>query len=225
MGYQRWRGSFAGLQACNPGMFPSLTLHDLPTPFSGNFLEWVSAVADKMGDAEIERMVDELVRLRTRGGRLWIIGLGGSAANASHAANDFAKLTGIEAVCPTDNAAIFTAAGNDLGWREPFVAHMKMFRFGMDDCLFVLSVGGGQDTAPGTSVGIAYAVQHANRIGAPVLGIVGRDGGFTAKHWTAGVIVPTVNEALVTPLTESFQSVILHLLVSHPRLQTTKPRW
>jgi len=199
-----------------------------PIPFTARFLGYAGSVAELLETTDatmIERMVDDLILLRERKGRLFFAGLGGSAANASHACNDFRKLCNIDALTATDNVSEFSARANDDGWRAPFVGHMEVSKFSKNDCLFVLSVGGGQDTAPATSVGIAYAVQHANRIGAPVLGIVGRDGGYTAKHWTCGVIVPTVNEKLVTPITESFQSILLHCLVSHPKLQLLPTRW
>ena len=177
-------------------------------------------------DAEaIEEMVRRLVDLRSRGGRLFFLGVGGSAANCSHAVNDFRKIAGIEAYAPTDNVAELTARTNDDGWASVFVEWLKVSRLRSTDLLFIFSVGGGnleKNVSPNLVAALDYA---KNEIGTPVLGVVGRDGGYTAQVADACVIVPTVNPDAVTPHTEAFQAVICHLLVSHPALQAAPTKW
>lgn len=189
-----------------------------------HYLDSVTAVVARLEPAAIERLVDHLVALRDRGGRLFLIGVGGSAANASHAVNDFRKLTGIEAYAPTDNVSELTARTNDEGWSSVFSAYLEVSRATAADALFVLSVGGG-DERNNVSPNIVSAVNEARRRGMPVLGIVGRDGGHTGRHGDAVIVVPTVDDRLVTPLVESFQAVIWHGLVSHPRLQRQATKW
>jgi len=192
--------------------------------FIKDFLSESLGVITGINWSDIEHLLTELVILRERKGRLFIIGVGGSMANASHAACDFRKLCNIDAYA-MDNMAEMTARTNDDGWRNTFTQWLRVSRMDRDDCLLVLSVGGGQDLAPGTSVNIAFAVQEANRIGTPVLGIVGRDGGYTAQHATHCVIVPTINSCHVTPHTEWAQALIWHLLVSHPSLKSAPTKW
>lgn len=185
---------------------------------ASDFLAEVSDIANQMVAGEINLLVEELVRLRLFAGRLFIAGLGGSAANASHAANDFRKLCGIEASCLTDNVAELTARANDDGWNNIFGTEFWTKR----DALMVLSVGGG---TLNTSFPLCLAIDAAKARKMRVMGIVGRDGGYTKQHGDAVVVIPTVNDKHVTPHTEAFQMVILHLLVSHPELQTKKTKW
>src|ERR1051325_11322823 len=172
----------------------------------------------------IERTATLLADLRERGGRLFLLGVGGSAANCSHAVNDFRKICGIEAYAPTDNVSELTARTNDEGWPSVFVAGLKVSRLRADDAVLVFSVGGG-DAERNVCANLVSALQHAQSVGATIAGVVGRDGGYTARVADACVIVPTVSATSVTPHTEAFQAVILHLLVSHPKLKSGKPRW
>lgn len=172
----------------------------------------------------IERMANLLAELRGRGGRLFFLGVGGSAANCSHAVNDFRKIAGIEAYAPTDNVSELTARTNDEGWASVFVGWLKGSRLRADDMIFVFSVGGG-DLEKNVSANLVRALEYALEVGAKVVGVVGRDGGFTAQVADACVVVPTVNPENVTPHTEAFQSVIAHLLVSHPALKTAQTKW
>lgn len=176
-------------------------------------------------DAErIEAVVDELVAVRERGGRLFCIGSGGGAAHASHAVCDFRKIGGIEAYAPTDNAAELTARVNDEGWESSYSEWLRGSRLGGDDLLLVFSVGGG-DAERGISGNLVRAMDLARETGARIAGIVGRDGGFTAEVANACVIVPTVNADAVTPHTEGMQSLLAHLLVSHPRVAAATAKW
>jgi D-sedoheptulose 7-phosphate isomerase len=172
----------------------------------------------------IERMASLLSDLRSRGGRLFFLGVGGGAANSSHAVNDFRKLAGIEAYAPTDNVSELTARTNDEGWGSVFVEWLKTSRLTDKDMLFVFSVGGG-DAARNISPNLVIALQYAKIVGAQVVGVVGRDGGYTAQVADACVIVPTVNASTVTPHTEAFQAVIWHLLISHPALKAAPTKW
>lgn len=192
--------------------------------FITRHLEEASQVARLIDPAAVGRLVDLLVELRERGGRLFILGVGGSAANAAHAVNDFRKLAGIEAYAPTDNVAELTARINDDGWESSFANWLRGSRLSARDLVLVLSVGGG-DAERGVSANLVRALELAKAAGARVAGIVGRDGGFTAKVADACVIVPTVNPQTVTAHTEAFQAVVWHLLVSHPRLQTAPTKW
>ena len=172
----------------------------------------------------IEKTIGLLSALRSRGGRLFLLGVGGSAANCSHAVNDFRKICGIEAYAPTDNVSELTARTNDDGWSSIFEQWLKISKLSSSDVVFVLSVGGG-NLEKNVSPNLVAAVQYAKTVGAGVCGIVGRDGGYTAKVADVCVIVPTVNPENVTPHTEAFQAVIWHLLVSHPRLKTSPTKW
>lgn len=172
----------------------------------------------------IEQMASLLADLRVRGGRLFFLGVGGGAGNSSHAVNDFRKLAGIEAYAPTDNVSELTARTNDEGWDSVFVEWLRTSRLTNEDMLFVFSVGGG-DVARNISPNLVTALQYGRSVGAQVVGVVGRDGGYTAQVADACVIVPTVNASTVTPHTEAFQAVIWHLLVSHPALKTAPTKW
>src|SRR5947199_2935284 len=176
-------------------------------------------------DAEaIERVVPLLAETRARGGRLFILGVGGSAANASHAVNDFRKIAGIEAYAPTDNVSELTARTNDEGWASVFEGWLRVSRLGPADLVLVFSVGGG-NAERNVSPNLVAALQYAKGMGARIAGVVGRDGGFTAQVANACVIIPTVNPDHVTPHTEAFQAVIWHLLVSHPKLKVLPTKW
>ncbi len=189
-----------------------------------DFLSEVQQVAKLLDNAMIENIAAELAHLRDRNGRLFLIGVGGSAGNCSHAVNDFRKLCGIEAYAPVDNVSELTARANDEGWDSIFSGWLKISRLAANDVIFVFSVGGG-DAARNVSVNIVKAVEMAKSCGAKVLGIVGRSDGYTAKNGDFVVVVPTVNAEHVTPLSEAFQAVIWHCLVSHPLLQSCKTKW
>lgn len=192
--------------------------------YTTEYLADARAVLDRLDPAAIDRLVAALVALRERGGRLFVLGVGGGAGNASHAVGDFRKLCGIEAYAPTDNVAELTARVNDEGWETSFVEWLRVSRLGPRDAVMVFSVGGG-DLARNISPNLVRALEHAREVGAAVLGIVGRDGGFTARVAEACVIVPTVRAGSVTPHAEAFQALVWHLLVSHPRLQVAAPKW
>ena len=176
-------------------------------------------------DSEIiEEIVELLADVKSVGGRLFVLGVGGSAANASHAVNDFRKLTGIESYAPTDNVAELTARTNDEGWPTVFSEWLKVSKLNSRDCLFILSVGGG-NKEKNVSPNLIEAVDLAKEVGARVTGLVGRDGGYTAQNADVCLVIPTVNPGTVTPHSESFQTVILHLIVSHPKLKTNQTKW
>ena len=192
--------------------------------YTKQHLEEAGRIIAQLDVAEIEKMAHLLADARGRGGRLFILGVGGSAANASHAVNDFRKIVGMEAYAPTDNVAELTARTNDDGWPSVFVEWLKVSRLRADDVVFVLSVGGG-NLEKNISPNLVSALQHAKSVGARIVGIVGRDGGHTAKVADACVIIPTANPETVTPHTEAFQAVVWHLLVSHPALKATQTKW
>ena len=192
--------------------------------FAERYLAEAATVVARLDPAAIEALASRLVELRERGGRLFFLGVGGSAANASHAVNDFRKIAGFEAYTPVDNVAELTARINDDGWETSYVEWLRGSRLSARDLVFVLSVGGG-DLERKVSPNLVRALEHAKAVGAGVCGIVGRDGGFTARVADACVIVPTIRPESVTPHAEAFQGVILHLLVSHPSLQRAAMKW
>ncbi len=192
--------------------------------FTPTFLAEARQVLDQLNGEQIDKIVDLLADVRAGGGRLFILGVGGSAANASHAINDFRKLAGMEAYAPTDNVSELTARTNDEGWASVFEAWLRGSRLRREDAVLVLSVGGG-NSEKNASPNLVLALQYARQVGARILGIVGRDGGFTAQVADACVVVPTVNPNHVTPHTEAFQSVILHLIVSHPKIKIAPTKW
>jgi D-sedoheptulose 7-phosphate isomerase len=192
--------------------------------FVEKYLDEAAQIVAELDKNTIERMVELLAELRDNSGRLFFLGVGGSAANCSHAVNDFRKIARIEAYAPTDNVAELTARTNDEGWDTVFAEWLRGSRLGSQDMLFVLSVGGG-DLERNVSPNLVRALEHAGKVGARVVGIVGRDGGYTAQVADACVIVPTVNPEAVTPHTEAFQAVVWHLLVSHPRLKAVPTKW
>jgi D-sedoheptulose 7-phosphate isomerase len=189
-----------------------------------DYFSEIGRIAESLDARSVEQLACELDALRERGGRLFLIGVGGSAGNCSHAVNDFRKLCGIEAYTPVDNVSELTARANDEGWETIFSSWLDVSRLNSNDGIFVMSVGGG-DVARNVSVNIVRAVDLAKQRGAKVLGIVGRPDGYTAMNADAVVIVPVVNPARVTPLSEAFQAVIWHGLVSHPLLQCRKTKW
>ena len=191
--------------------------------FSGYFAE-AHRVIDGIDVDAAEAIAQALAALRERGGRLFILGVGGSAGNASHAVNDFRKIAGIEAYAPTDNVSELTARVNDDGWATVFEAWLKVSRLADRDAVLVFSVGGG-DEEKNVSPNVVRALKYAKSVGSTILGIVGRDGGYTAKVADACVIVPTVNAAHVTPHSEAFQAVVWHGLVSHPLLKREATKW
>ncbi len=188
------------------------------------YLQEVGELARAIDGASVEALVVELGQARERGGRVFVVGVGGSAANASHLVNDLRKLCGIEAYTPTDNVAELTARTNDDGWAATFSGWLEVSRLAARDLLLVLSVGGG-DTARNISPNLVGALELAQARGARIAGIVGRDGGATRKLAHACVVVPTLAAERVTPHVEAFQAVIAHLLVSHPELQLTATKW
>ena len=192
--------------------------------YSADHLNESMAITKAINPNTIEKMVDLLADIKSKNGRLFVLGVGGSAANASHAVNDFRKLAGIETYAPTDNVAELTARTNDEGWQTVFSGWLKVSKLSTNDCLFVLSVGGG-NKEKNVSVNLIEAIDLAKEIGARVTGIVGRDGGYTATHADVCLVVPTVNPDTVTPHSESFQTVIWHLLVSHPKLKSNQTKW
>jgi D-sedoheptulose 7-phosphate isomerase len=192
--------------------------------FIESYLGESATILGRLDVPTIQKLVDLLVALRARHGRLFFLGVGGSAGNASHAVNDFRKIVGIEAYAPTDNVSELTARVNDDGWHTVFVRWLEVSRLTSRDMVFVFSVGGG-DLERNVSPNLVEALRYAKETGATICGVVGRDGGYTAKVADACLIVPTVNPATVTPHTESFQPVIWHLLVSHPALQASSTKW
>lgn len=192
--------------------------------FSQQFLAEAASIVAQLDHAVIEQAVVLLNEGREHGGRLFVLGVGGSAASASHAVNDFRKLAGFEAYAPTDNVSELTARANDEGWSTVFEAWLRGSRLRANDLLLVFSVGGG-NIEKNVSENLVAAVQYAKRVGAKVVGIVGRDGGYTARVADVCVIIPTVNPLHTTPHTEAFHGVIWHLLVSHPVLKTGQTKW
>ena len=192
--------------------------------YTEQYLTEVKQIVDQINTDDIEKIIKVLLGVRKSGGRLFFIGVGGSAGNASHAVNDFRKICHIEAYAPTDNVSELTARANDEGWASIFVNWLKVSRLGPKDMVFVMSVGGG-DLEKNVSPNLVEALKYAKEKGASVAGIVGRDGGYTARVADACVVIPVVNEAAITPHTEAFHAVVWHLLVSHPDLKTAQTKW
>jgi D-sedoheptulose 7-phosphate isomerase len=188
------------------------------------YLQEASEIIRRLDTAAIERVASLLARIKADGGRLFFLGIGGSAANCSHAVNDFRKIADIECYAPTDNVAELTARTNDEGWESVFAEWLKVSRLSARDALFIMSVGGG-NVERNISPNLVCAIQLAKKVGAKVIGVVGRDGGFTARAADACVIVPTVNQETITPHSEAFQALIWHLLVSHPLLKEHQTKW
>lgn len=192
--------------------------------FVKQYFQEAIQIIQKIDSQSVEHMVDILVETRAAGGRLFILGVGGSAANASHAVNDFRKITGIETYAPTDNVSELTARTNDEGWASVFAGWLQTSHLNSKDAVLVFSVGGG-NLEKNVSPNLVTALQLAKQVGAKVLGVVGRDGGYTAQVADACVVIPVVNPINVTPHTEAFQGVVAHLLVSHPKLKAFQTKW
>ena len=192
--------------------------------FIQQYLAEATQILQQLDTQAIDRVVALLVETRARGGRLFILGVGGSAANASHAVNDFRKIVGLEAYAPTDNVAELTARTNDEGWASVFVGWLQTSRLRAEDLVCVFSVGGG-NVEKNVSPNLVAALQFARQVGTPIIGVVGRDGGYTAQVADACILVPTVNASHVTPHTEAFQAVVWHLLVTHPALKACETKW
>ena len=195
-----------------------------PTSFSESFLRESRHVIDGLDAAAIESLAVKLAAARERGGRLFILGVGGSAGNASHAVNDFRKLAGFEAYAPTDNVSELTARTNDEGWATVFVEWLRVSRLRPDDAILIFSVGGG-DLERNVSPNLVRALEYAHEVGSTIVGIVGRDGGYTATVADVCVLIPTINGEHVTPHAEAFQAVVWHLLVTHPLLKAAATKW
>ena len=192
--------------------------------YSKTHLHETSQIIKKLDYKVIEKIANLLANVKLNNGRVFFLGVGGSAGNCSHAVNDFRKIVGLECYAPTDNVSELTARINDEGWATVFVEWLKISKLSKEDLLFILSVGGGS-LEKNISPNLVEAIKYGKRVGSKIVGIVGRDGGYTAKVSTACLIIPTVNEETVTPHTESFQSVIWHLLVSHPKLKANQTKW
>ena len=192
--------------------------------YARQHLDEAKRIIDLIDDDAIERVATTLANVRERGGRLFFLGVGGSAGNCSHAVNDFRKIAGFEAYAPTDNVSELTARTNDEGWASVFVEWLRGSRLRKEDGVFVFSVGGGNLTK-NISPNLVSALELARSVGASIVGIVGRDGGFTREIADVCVLIPTVNEATITPHAEAFQAVVWHLLVSHPALKRVQTKW
>jgi D-sedoheptulose 7-phosphate isomerase len=192
--------------------------------FTKKFLDESMALLSRLDVASIEAVADGLAAVRAGGGRLFILGVGGSAGHASHAVNDFRKLCGFEAYAPTDNVSELTARTNDEGWASVFVEWLRTSRLNKADTIVVFSVGGG-NVEKNISPNLVYALKLAKEVGASIVGVVGRDGGYTKQVADACVLIPTVNDANITPHSEAFQAVVWHLLVSHPKLKQVQTKW
>jgi D-sedoheptulose 7-phosphate isomerase len=192
--------------------------------FVRQYLAEATQIIQQLDTQAIDRVVALLAATRARGGRLFILGVGGSAANASHAVNDFRKIVGMEAYAPTDNVAELTARTNDDGWASVFAGWLQTSRLRAEDLVCVFSVGGG-NVEKNVSPNLVAALQYARQVGTPIIGVVGRDGGYTAQVADACILVPTVNDNHVTPHTEAFQAVVWHLLVTHPDLKACETKW
>ena len=192
--------------------------------YARKHLEEAVEIIRKMDVAAIEKMADLLAGIKQTGGRIFFLGVGGSAGNCSHAVNDFRKIVGIESYAPTDNVSELTARTNDEGWATIFIEWLKVSKLSSRDAVFIFSVGGG-NLEKNISPNLVTALQYAKSVGAKITGVVGRDGGYTAKVADACVIVPTVNAETITPHSEAFQAVVWHLLVSHPKLKVNQTKW
>ena len=188
------------------------------------YLREAKEIIDKIDRDQISRIISELKKIRKNGGRLFFLGVGGSAANASHAVNDFRKICGFEAYTPMDNVSELSARVNDDGWESVFVNWLKQSNLNENDGIFVFSVGGG-NLEKNISANLVRAIEYAKEVNAKILGVVGRDGGYTAEATDACVIVPSINSETVTPHTESFQAVVWHLIINHPEMKAYEMKW
>jgi D-sedoheptulose 7-phosphate isomerase len=232
-----WRFSRkSGTRCCPPGCAGNLESCQILTQsrnmrlgesmgnYTSRYLSEVATIASQIDQTQIEKMIDILLETRVAGGRLFFIGVGGGAGNATHAVNDFRKIANIESYTPSDNVSELTARVNDDGWDSSFAGWLSGSRLRRGDTLFVFSVGGG-NREKNISTNIVRALELAQEVGAKIIGVVGRDGGYTAKVADAAVIIPTASVDTVTPHSESFQAVVWHLIVSHPRLKENEMKW
>lgn len=192
--------------------------------YTKKHLKETSQIIKKLDNKIIENIVSLLAKIKSRGGRIFFLGVGGSAGNCSHAVNDFRKIVGIECYAPTDNVSELTARTNDDGWSTIFSEWLKISKLSNNDLLFIFSVGGG-NLKNNVSINLVEALKYGKRVGSKIVGIIGRDGGYTAKVSDICLVIPTVNQKTVTPHSEAFQSVIWHLLVSHPKLKSKQTKW
>lgn len=192
--------------------------------YTKTHLEEAIQIINQIDANIVEKMADLLAQVKADGGRIFFLGVGGSAGNCSHAVNDFRKIVGIESYAPTDNVSELTARTNDEGWHTIFVEWLKTSKLKPTDALFIFSVGGG-NLEKNISPNLVEALKHAKSVGAKVTGVVGRDGGYTAQVADACVVIPTVNSETITPHSEAFQAVVWHLLVSHPKLKANQTKW
>ena len=192
--------------------------------FASEYFAEARTILDKLDIAVVEKMANMLADLRASGGRLFFLGVGGSAGNSGHAVNDFRKIVGIESYAPTDNVSELTARTNDDGWPSIFSEWLKVSKLSSKDMLFIFSVGGG-NLEKNVSPNLVTALQLAKDVGSKIIGVVGRDGGYTAKVGDAVCVIPTVNPEMVTPHTEAFHAVVWHMLVSHPKLKAAQTKW
>ena len=192
--------------------------------YAAQHMNEVAEIVRRIDVTAIEKMADLLARVKSDAGRIFFLGVGGSAGNCSHAVNDFRKIVGIESYAPSDNVSELTARTNDEGWATVFVEWLKVSKLQSKDILFIFSVGGG-NLEKNISPNLVEAIKLAKSVGAKVTGVVGRDGGYTAQAADACVVVPTVNPDTITPHSEAFQAVVWHLLVSHPKLKANQTKW
>ncbi len=192
--------------------------------YTNQYLDEAVEIIQRLDTSKIEKIIKLLLEIREKGGRIFFLGVGGGAGNASHAVNDFRKIAGIESYAPTDNVSELTARTNDEGWDTVFARWLKVSKLNAKDMVFVFSVGGG-NLEKNISANIVKALEYARSAGAKICGVVGRDGGYTAKVADACVIIPVVNKDTITPHTESFQTLIWHLLVSHPDISIHEMKW
>jgi D-sedoheptulose 7-phosphate isomerase len=192
--------------------------------YINEYMEEVQKIAEKIDHQTIGKMVELILEIRKNNGRLFFIGLGGGAGNATHAVNDFRKICGIESYSPLDNVDELTARINDDGWENIFADWLKVSRLSKNDGVFIFSVGGG-NIEKNISINLVRVLEYAKTVGAKILGIVGRDGGFTGRVADACIIIPVVNNSTITPHTEEFQSVVWHLIISHPKMRLSEMKW
>jgi D-sedoheptulose 7-phosphate isomerase len=192
--------------------------------FSQKYLNEVNQIIDRLDEKKIEKLVDLINEIKLNDGRIFFLGVGGSAGNCSHAVNDFRKIVGVECYAPTDNVSELTARTNDEGWKTIFVEWLRVSKLTNKDLIFIFSVGGGS-LEKNISVNLVEAIKYGKSLGSKITGVVGKDGGYTAQNSDTCIIIPIVNDQNITPHTEAFQAVIWHLIVSHPKLKTNQTKW
>lgn len=192
--------------------------------FSQKYLNEANQIIDRLDEKKIEKLVDLINEIKLNNGRIFFLGVGGSAGNCSHAVNDFRKIVGVECYAPTDNVSELTARINDEGWKTIFVEWLKISKLTNKDLIFIFSVGGGS-LEKNISVNLVEAIKYGKSVGSRITGVVGKDGGYTAQNSDTCIIIPIVNDQNITPHTEAFQAVIWHLIVSHPKLKTNQTKW